>query len=382
MRIEADWLDSRASRAVICAFSDAGKSAYFVGGCVRNHLLGVAVGDLDISTSALPDETLEIAEGAGLRAIPTGIDHGTVTVISGGIPYEVTTFRRDVDTDGRRAVVAFSNNIADDARRRDFTMNALYVDISGLVIDPLGGISDLRARRVRFIENADQRIAEDYLRILRFFRFYAWYGNPNSGIDREGLAACAAAVDGINTLSKERIGAEMRKLLSAPNPAPATTAMAQCGALGRILPGADIRFLASLVHLEVTSHIPPDWNRRLAVLGGVNQVERLRLSRAEAKHLKSVIQSIADGLGGAETGYRLGKSVAIDAAIVLAASTSSHLPRNFREDIERGVNAVFPIAASDLQPEFNGRELGERLKTLESAWIETNFQASRSELLD
>ena len=382
MRIEADWLDSQAARAVLEAYSKAGKTAYFVGGCVRNALLGVPVADFDISTDALPDETIEIAQTAGLKTVPTGIDHGTVTVIALGTPFEVTTFRRDVETDGRRAVVAFSSDVADDARRRDFTMNALYADGLGEVIDPLGGLGDLLARRVRFIEDADRRIAEDYLRILRFFRFHAWYGDPAQGLDAAGLAACAAGIGGIDSLSKERIGAEMRKLLAAPDPAPAVAAMDHCGALTRVLPGANVAALAPLVHLESVTGLAPDWQRRLASLGGADQTEHLRLSKAEARRLAEVLRLIAQATGPAEAGYRFGKEVAQDAALILAASTTTPMAGDALEAIERGAAAQFPVRAEDLQPQFSGKALGDRLKQLEARWIASGFVAGRAELLD
>ncbi len=218
MKITGEWLTNPHTQAVCHALENAGYQALFVGGCVRNALLGVPVGDIDIATDATPEVVTEIQTRAGFKVVPTGIDHGTVTVIAKGIPHELTTFRHDVETDGRRAVVAFSNNVADDARRRDFTMNALYADASGVVIDPLGGLGDLQAKHVRFIENADDRIREDYLRTLRFFRFHAWYGDPQGGLDQDGLAAIAQNLDGLDRLSHERVGAEMKKLLGAPGP--------------------------------------------------------------------------------------------------------------------------------------------------------------------
>ncbi|CAN0587043.1 unnamed protein product, partial [Ectocarpus sp. 12 AP-2014] len=192
----------------------------------------------------------ELARVAGLKPVPTGIDHGTVTVVADHDPFEITTFRRDVETDGRRAVVAFADTLDEDAKRRDFTMNALYARIDGTVIDPLGGLPDLRARRVRFIGDATDRIREDYLRSLRFFRFHAWYGNPDNGMDSDALAAIASHLDGLESLSRERVGAEMVKLLAARDPAPAVAAMRATGVLGRLLPGADDRALAPLIHLE------------------------------------------------------------------------------------------------------------------------------------
>ena len=204
--LQADWVTSASARKVCGMLTDAGHRALFVGGCVRNELLGAAVADIDIATDARPERVMDLAGPAGLYTVPTGIGHGTVTVVADGQPFEVTTFRRDVETDGRRAVVAFTDSLKADARRRDFTMNALYAKPDGKILDPLGGIDDLRHRRVRFIENAEARIREDYLRILRFFRFNAWYGDPESGLDSEGLAACAALSEGLETLARERIG--------------------------------------------------------------------------------------------------------------------------------------------------------------------------------
>ena len=231
MRITGDWITRESTQALMKALNDAGHKALFVGGCVRNALLGVPVADVDIATDALPEEVMRIALAAKMKPVPTGIDHGTVTVVSGSIPHEVTTFRKDVETDGRRAVVAFATDVADDAHRRDLTINALYALADGTLVDPLGGLPDLKARRVRFIEDAEARIREDYLRALRFFRFHAYYGDPAAGMDPEALAAIAANLDGLDTLSRERVGAELLNLLAAPDPAPAVAAMAQTGAL-------------------------------------------------------------------------------------------------------------------------------------------------------
>ena len=382
MRIEANWLFSPATMAVLDAFANAGKRVYFVGGCVRNHLLGMPVLDLDMATDALPEESQRIAENAGLRAVPTGIVHGTITVISGGDPYEITTFRRDVETDGRRAVVAFSTDIRDDARRRDFTMNALYADRQGRIIDPLNGLPDLYLRRIKFIENADQRIAEDYLRILRFFRFHAWYGDPEIGMDVDGLAACAAGVAGIDSLSKERIGAEMCKLLEAPDPAPALASMAHTGVLARVLPGADPSNVAPLVHLETMGGTAPHWLRRLAVLGGENPKENLRLSKAQDVHLSAIHKILNGSIDPAQAAYRFGAEVATDAVLVLAASLGSPVAADSFAEIARGMRAKFPVYAKDLQPAFTGKALGTELKRLQSKWFASGMRASRSELLN
>lgn len=229
------WLSAPETRAVMDALTANGSAARFVGGCVRNALLKVPVEDIDIATPLTPQEVTQRIEAAGLRAVATGIEHGTVTAISAKKPFEITTLRRDVSTDGRRATVAFTDDWAEDAKRRDFTMNALYADMSGAVFDTVGGIADLNARRVRFIGDPAQRIAEDYLRILRLFRFHAWYGVGE--IDDAGLRACADAREQMKTLSGERIQKEMLKLLAADAPVPVLRSMAASGVLGAVLPG-------------------------------------------------------------------------------------------------------------------------------------------------
>jgi poly(A) polymerase len=213
-RITADWLSRPETQAVFAALRARGHEARAVGGAVRNALIGKDVADIDIATPALPEQSLSAAKAAGLHVIPTGLQHGTVTVVSGHIPHEVTTLRRDVETDGRHAVVAFTDDWAADAARRDFTINALYCAADGTVHDPLGGYSDLVARRVRFIGDARARIGEDYLRILRFFRFTAEY--VRDAPDAEGLAACGQMRDGLQRLSAERIRSEVLKIVAAP----------------------------------------------------------------------------------------------------------------------------------------------------------------------
>jgi poly(A) polymerase len=382
MRIEADWLHESGPRAVMAMLTGAGHQALYVGGMVRNALLGLPPGDIDIATDAVPERVMELAEAAGFRPVPTGVEHGTVTVVVAhheGI--EVTTFRRDVETDGRRAVVAFSSHVEDDAARRDFTMNALYATGEGELIDPLGGLPDLRARRVRFVGDPDERIREDYLRILRFFRFHAHYGDPEAGLDAEGLAACAANLAGIETLSKERIGAEMKKLLAARDPAPSVAAMAQVGALARALPGADHRPLAPIVHLSHEAGLAPETIRRLAALGGEHPAEALKLSRAEAKRLAALREGAASGAGAAELGYRLGAEAGLSAILLRAALTGSAPPPDASAETERGAAAVFPVKPADLMPALEGPALGARLKELKARWIASGFALGKDELL-
>lgn len=381
MRITADWIAQKETQAVCRMLTGAGHKALFVGGCVRNAIIDAPVTDIDIATDARPEDVMELAKDAGLRPVPTGLDHGTVTVIAGGIPFEVTTFRRDVETDGRRAVVAFSTKVEDDARRRDFTMNALYADQTGEVLDPLGGLPDLQARHVRFIEDPAARIAEDYLRILRFFRFHAWYGDEAEGLDPQALAAIAEATEGLSHLSRERVGAEIRKLLSAPDPAPAVAAMRACGVLTRILPGADDRALAPLVHLEAQAGLAPDWLSRLAVLTGPEAAQRLRLSRSEEVRLCLLRDGMESARGAGELGFRNGIDDARAILVLRAAMLGMPLETAALAVAETGARALFPVAATDLMPAFTGPALGRELERLKKLWITSDFALTREDLL-
>ena len=379
-RLTAHWLEDAGSQAICTILAEAGHRALFVGGCVRNTLLGEPVGDIDLSTDATPEQVIALAEASGLKPVPTGIDHGTITVVADGVPHEVTTFRRDVETDGRRAVVAYTHRVEEDALRRDFTMNALYAEADGTLVDPLNGLPDLRARRVRFIEDPEARIREDYLRILRFFRFFAWYGDPQAGLDADGLAACAALSAGLETLSKERVGVETIKLLGAPDPAPALAAMHSAGCLARILPGADPQWLPILVHHEAELGVTPQPIRRLAALGGPEQPDCLRLSRKDARSLTTLREQLAATTGAAELSYRHGADIARDVILLRSAMAGQPLPGGLEAEIAIGAEAKFPLKATDL-PGFEGPALGARLKELETRWVASGFTLDKTALL-
>lgn len=380
MKIDQPWLYADAPQKVCAAVMAEGAEVYFVGGCVRNALMGVAVTDLDISTNAYPDEVLRLAKQAGIKAIPTGIDHGTVTLIQDGIPHEITTFRKDVATDGRRAVVAFTSDVAEDAARRDFTMNAIYARPDGTVVDPLGGMADLRAHRVRFIGDAETRIREDYLRSLRYFRFYAHYGDAEAGFDAEALAAIAANPEGLAALSRERIGSEFLKLLAADDPSPAVAAMRQTGVLAQILPGTDDRALAPLVHLE--QDLPADPIRRLVALGASEGMQQaLRLSNEQMRRLTRLSMAATGVLSAAELGYRLGPGDARDSLLLRAALLEQPLMPDMEAQIDLGVAACFPVKAADLMPDLAGADLGKALKRLERLWIDSGFELDKQALM-
>lgn len=380
-QLDADWLKSPPVQTVLKLLTDAGHAAYVVGGAVRNALLGLPVADIDIATSARPDVVTALAEDAGLRAVPTGIEHGTVTLIVDETPFEVTTFRRDIETDGRHAVVTFSDRLDEDAARRDFTLNALYADGNGRVLDPMGGLGDLSARRIVFVGDPERRIREDYLRSLRFFRFTAQYGDPEQGLDPEALAAIAAHLDGLDRLARERIGAEMVKLLSARDPAPALAAMQVTGVLLRILPGAVADMVFPLVHLEGEAQVPPDWKRRLAALGGEDPPDRLRLSAKAARQVAYLRQRLTDAIGLAEISWRMGPETARDVALLRAASLSMPLAASVPGEIARGAGATFPLAAADLMPRYQGPALGSALERAERLWIDSGFAMDRDALI-
>jgi len=259
------WMTAEPTRKVMTALHAVGP-ARFVGGCVRDALLGRRVGDIDIATPLEPPAVIAALQAAGLRAVPTGVEHGTVTAISDGQSFEITTLRRDVETDGRRAVVAFTSDWAEDAQRRDFRLNALYLEEDGAILDPTGeGVADARAGRIVFVGEAESRIREDYLRILRFFRFYAWYGRGEA--DAAGLAACATLRDGLGGLSGERVSKELLKLLAADDPRAALRLMASSGVLGVLLPEArGLARLQALVAIETGQLFSCDPLLRLAAL--------------------------------------------------------------------------------------------------------------------
>ncbi|MTE00975.1 CCA tRNA nucleotidyltransferase [Paracoccus sp. YIM 132242] len=368
-RLPGQVMRDPALQSVFDAIEAGGHRAWLVGGAVRNALLGEPVGDLDLATDAPPDAVTRLARAAGLRPVPTGIDHGTVTVVAGGRGFEVTTLRHDVETDGRRAVVAFSDDLAQDARRRDFTINALYADRHGTVIDPVGGLDDLRARRLRFVGQPARRIAEDYLRILRFFRFLAWYGRD---ADPAAVAACREGRDGLDRISRERIGQELRKLLMAPDPVPAVRLMRDTGVLDKVLPDATPDRLFALPS-------PAPWLARLAALSQADLSDALRLSRHDARDHRALVTALAQDWSFNRIAYHLHGDLALAAALLVQTGPSG--PRDGWADAQAAARPL-PISAADLQPDLQGAALGHGLKAAEDAWIEAGFALPAPALID
>jgi poly(A) polymerase len=396
-RIDAAWLQKGPVRELIAALDRAGEEARVVGGAVRDALLAEPLGDIDIATTALPDEVIRRVEAAGFKAVPTGIEHGTVTVVADGRPLEVTTLREDVETFGRHAKVAFGRDWQRDAERRDFTINALSASRDGTVHDYVGGLADIAARRVRFIGDAATRIAEDYLRILRFFRFHAAYGE--GALDREGLTACIAARAGLDRLSRERVRMEMFKLVVARHAVPTLATMTEAGLLEQVLGGVPrLASFANMVKLEAELAFLPDTVRRLGALA-VSVVEdaerlreRLRLANAEFERLASMadgwwrIAGQWDEQRGRELLYRLGPERFTDR--VLLAWT--HSPEGATDGSWRGLVTLparwsaprFPLKAADFMDRgvAKGPRLGAALAAAEAAWIAAGFPSEPATL--
>lgn len=383
------WLSTPETRAVMEALSRDGGAARFVGGCVRNALLGVAVEDIDIATPLTPDEVTRRLVAAGLRAEPTGIAHGTITAIANKKPFEITTLRRDVSTDGRRATVAFSTDWTEDAGRRDFTMNGLYADMSGTVFDPVGGIADLRAGLVRFIGDPAKRIAEDYLRILRLFRFHAWYGQGE--IDDVGLRACADARSQIKTLSGERIQKEMLKLCAAENPIPVLRAMAASGVIGEVLPGElKLARIQRLCEIDAEQFFAADGLLRLgALLGDATLAKeiatRWRLSNDDRDRLGDMLSAptkIVPYLSIPEVHralYRFGVPLFKDWVRLRWAedpkASNTYHWRALLALADAWVRPVFPLNGSNVMAAGvpHGPLVGKVLSEVEAWWIDADF---------
>lgn len=405
---DENWFQEPALARIFALLNQDGEEVRVVGGAVRNSLMGLPVTDTDLATSWAPEKVVARAEAAGIKAVPTGIDHGTVTLVIDGRGYEITTLRHDAETDGRRAKVVFGNDWQIDAERRDFTINALYADASGNVIDLIGGLEDIASRTVRFIGDADARIAEDYLRVLRYFRFFAHYGAGRP--DAAALKACARARDKLGKLSPERVWKELKTLFKAQDPGRALLWMRQSGVLSAVLPESEkwgIDSIGGLIATEVALDWEPDPMLRLMAMvppdaermRGLSS--RLKMSRAEADRLVKWSEApvIAPTLAITALDrllYRHGAGPLVDrirlslvsarsrietdpSALTDAAGHSRHLARALGWE-----KPVFPVAGADLiaRGVTPGPQMGERLAALEQRWVESNFSLDKSALLD
>lgn len=393
------WFNDEPVRAVYRALNRNGHEARIVGGALRNALMGLPIGDIDFATTTTPEETIALAEEAGFKTFATGLQHGTVTLVVNAYPFEVTTLRHDVESHGRHATVAFTRDWAADAKRRDFTMNALYADADGRVIDPLGGYEDLRKRHVRFIGSAKERIREDYLRILRFFRFAAEYGDEP--LDAEGLSACIEERHGLAKLSAERIHMELLRILGARTPRIALEPMAESGLLGMLLGGvARLSHFARLVEIEAGLNLAPDDMRRLAALALMVDEDaarlsgRLRLSNAESGRLMAMaahqpqLHPDLEPLRVKEQLYRLGNHAFEDRVLIAWARSGGTADDKKWQELmswpQRWSPPDFPVTGGDLLAVGvpKGPRIGMLLRKLETRWIASDFALNREKLLE
>ncbi len=393
------WMTAAATRTVLAALGAAGAQPRFVGGCVRDAVLGRPVTDVDIATTDPPEQVVALIERAGLKAVPTGLAHGTVTAIARGRPFEVTSLRIDVETYGRHAKVAFTDDWQADAARRDLTINALSCTPDGRIFDYFGGLDDLRSGRVRFVGDPRARIREDYLRLLRFFRFHAHYGR--GAPDPDGLAAAGELALEAANLSGERVRAELLRLLAAPDPVPVLTVMAARGVLGVFLPDArDPAALAALLAIE-PDRAAPDAVLRLAALlppdpaVGRKVAERLRLSRAEQACLVGLLEPTEAVRGGDDKAlraalYRRGAAILADQWRLAWARLGPDERRSRREALDAALAVAagwrprpFPLKGRDATARGvpAGPRVGQLLAAVEAWWVAEDFAPDRAQCL-
>lgn len=389
-RERAPWLAGGPLAKLLGVLDADGEEARVVGGAVRNTLLGLPPGDIDVATTAVPDVVVQRAKDAGFHPVPTGIEHGTVTVVVHDVPFEVTTLRQDIETDGRRAVVKFGRDWKADAERRDFTMNALFVRADGKIVDHVGGLADIEARRVRFIGDPEQRIGEDYLRVLRFFRFHAAYGEGLP--DADGLAACIRARERLDLLSRERVRNETLKLLLARHAVPTLAVMSEAGILLDVLGG--VPFLASfsnLTKLEAQFGLEADSTRRLGALAvwiredADRLRDRLRLTNDEHRRLRAMAEQwwmVAPAAGdaaGRALLYRIGPENFRDRVLIAFSRSEAKADdaawHRLVQLPDRWTAPKFPLAAKDFiaRGVEKGPQLGAALVHAEEAWIAADF---------
>ena len=404
---KALWLHDEGLQKLLSCLSENGEEARVVGGAVRNQLLGYPVNDIDVATTCLPDEVIKRANAAGFKAVPTGYDHGTITIVINGHSFEVTTLRADLEPDGRHAKVVFGRDWKKDAQRRDFTINAIYADASGQIYDDVNGLADIETETLRFIGEAEERIREDYLRILRFFRLFAWVGQGRP--DAEALKACARLKDGLLQLSAERVWSEVKKLFSAPDPTRALLWMRQAAILSIIFPETEkwgIDAFRPLIETEHVMGFAPDPLLRLFSILPPDPIrlekmaDRLRLSKAEKTRLLKwanigAIKYDCSDLQLKKLIYHHGRQAVLDQLALALANARAHALSNdnalveashyirLRQLTQSYTVPVFPVSGKDLLPLgiTEGPLIGHKLKALEKRWVESGFLLDRQALL-
>jgi len=392
------WMSRKEVQQIFEALPEG--SVRFVGGCVRNALLGEPVRDVDLACQLEPAEVQSTLKAAGVKTVPTGIEHGTVTAVVDGKPFEITSLRKDIETDGRRAVVSFTKDWAEDAQRRDFTINALYADVEGNIYDPTErGLVDIKTRMLHFVGDADARVQEDYLRILRFFRFLAWYGGK-AKVDAEALKACRENRQGLKTISAERIWTEFKRLLEAPDPARALRIMLTNDILDMLFPEAsNVEGLEKIIALENREGLSPDPLLRLMAMSARDEFamaglcKRLKTSKAERRRLlgwagdRTSFDPSGEDRDKKIAIFHAGQNIAHDRFVIRAAGEENPgiasrwmgLPQFSQNwDIPE-----FPLKGRDLKVAGlkDGPEMGKKLAALKALWVRSGFTADKARLM-
>lgn len=363
------WMSWPSVRRLFDVFSKENTPLFAVGGSVRDAILGLGPKDVDFATAAAPDQTIAILQTAGIRAVPTGIDHGTVTAVIDGMSHEITTFRADIETDGRHATVVFTKDRQIDALRRDFTMNALYMGSDGQIYDDAGGIEDAQAGRLRFIGDPSARLAEDYLRMLRFFRFSARFSK--TAPDAAALEAIAQAAQGLARVSAERIGSEIVQLFETAAPLSAVQLMQEAGVAAVIFDQTDIARLTRAIALERVLDRPPHAMMRLAVYSQDHLKDRLRLSNAQAKEIEAIQNLRTAPVAPVELGHDWPAPLSGDGLIAMRAFEDRDVSDQDLLDLKFGQDSSCPITAKDFAGFYQGPALGAALKKAKRLWLQS-----------
>ena len=379
------WLKSKSVRYIWRLLSKSGAQVYFVGGCVRDSATGRQIKDIDIATDALPSRVVDLAQSEGLKVIKSGYSHGSVSIIVKKKCFEITTFRSDLISDGRYSKVRFSSNILEDAKRRDFTMNALYMTIDGKILDPIGGWEDLVKGNVRFIGKPEQRIEEDYLRVLRYFRFLANYGKNINPPEHEITNAFSNALLGLRRLTKERVWTEVKKILLAKNPYFSMKVMDDCGVLMEVLPSANIENLKQFLKIEEKLKLKLNVVNRLVALSihhALIWARALPLRKSERYWLSQLLINFQDSSPLRVKGYKYEINVVIAALAIEKSNMGGRLIKRELEEIKFGSSKCFPVNISDLLKFFSpSKELGMELERLKDIWFVSNLEYDREYLL-
>ena len=395
--ISQKWLFDPKLQALLSLLNESGSETRIAGGAVRNALLEQPISDVDLATTLVPRDVMLRCKEAGMKTVPTGVAHGTITVISGEQSFEVTTLRKDVETDGRHAVVNYGTDWKEDAQRRDLTMNALYLDQDGTIFDPLGGIEDIYNQNVRFIGNPEHRIEEDYLRILRFFRFFAWYGKFRP--DSEGLKACARLKQGIQKLSSERVWQELIKIFSAPDPSRSVLWMRQTGVLSTVLPESEkwgIDALPFLIEadeefnrepdglLRLMSVLPPDAERMSQLADRLKLPNKVRNRLVGWANTTQPFSTLSQKEFGQWLYWQDFK--AVSDRVSLAAAKKDKIGKKYVRQLKwlkRWIKPSFPVKGQDLLDAglMPGPEVAVNLRQMEHTWVESDYKLSKEELL-